>query len=269
LKSRLSIGLTIIKPATAGNEGDGLEFPAPLVSGRFLRREKRFFIHARLDDGTEVVAHTNNTGSMRGCLAEGARLWLSPAANPARKLKWSLEIVEAAAKDDQGRDIHVMVGVNTILANRLVVEAITNGLIPSLAGFESLRTEVRYGSRGSRVDILLATGENRVWVEVKNVSLVEKGHARFPDAPTERGRKHLLELEEMVAAGDRAVLVFCCQRGDAITVGPADDIDPEYGRILRLTASGGVEIIGLSACVRSQEISMESLVPVDLAPFAE
>jgi sugar fermentation stimulation protein A len=244
-----------------------LKFPDPLVRGRVLRREKRFFIHARLDDGTDVVAHTNNTGSMRGCLAEGARLWLSPAANPERKLKWTLEIVEAAAKDNQGRDIQVMVGVNTILANRLVVEAINSGLIPALAGFDSLRTEVRYGSRGSRADILLTTGDRKVWVEVKNVSLVEKGHARFPDAPTERGRKHLLELEEMVAAGDRAVMVYCCQRADAVTVGPADDIDPEYGRLLRQAAASGVEVVGLSACVESQGIVVERLVAVDLAPF--
>ncbi len=245
-----------------------MEFPAPLVRGRFLRREKRFFIHARLDDGTDVVAHTNNTGSMRGCLAEGARVWLSPAANPERKLKWSLEIVEAAAKDNQGHDIQVLVGVNTILANKLVTEAITGGLIPALAGFDSLRTEVRFGSRGSRVDILLAAGDQRVWVEVKNVSLVENGHARFPDSPTERGRKHLLELEEMVAAGDRAALVFCCQRADAFTVGPADDIDPEYGRLLRQAAAQGVEVIGLSACVQPQGITPEHLVVFNLAPFA-
>ena len=246
-----------------------MDFPTPLVRGRFLRREKRFFIHARLDDGTDVVAHTNNTGSMRGCLAEGARVWLSPAANPARKLKWSLEIVEAAAVDGEGRDIQVMVGVNTILANRLVAEAITNGLIPSLAGFDSLRTEVRYGSRNSRVDLLLTKGEKRVWVEVKNVSLVEGGHARFPDAPTDRGRKHLLELQEMVAAGDRAALVFCIQRGDAVTVGPADDIDPHYGHLLRKAAAAQVEIHGLGTRVNPHAIVPERLVEVNLSPFVE
>lgn len=244
-----------------------MNFPAPLVRGRFLRREKRFFIHARLDDGTDVVAHTNNTGSMRGCLTAGARVWLSPAANPARKLKWSLEIVEVAARDVQGRNIQVLVGVNTILANRLVAEAITTGLIPALAGFDTLRTEIRYGSRGSRVDILLTTGRDRVWVEVKNVSLVEDGHARFPDSPTERGRKHLLELQEMVTVGDRAALVFCCQRPDAITVGPADDIDPEYGRLLRQAAAAGVEIFGVGTRVESRAISPERVVEVDLAPF--
>jgi len=245
-----------------------LDFPVPLVSGRFLRREKRFFIYARLDDGTEVVAHTNNTGSMRGCLAEGARVWLSPAANPERKLKWSLEIVEAAAVDRRGRDIQVMVGVNTILANRLVAEAISGGLIPSLAGFDSLRTEVRYGSRNSRIDILLASGDQRVWVEVKNVSLVEGGHARFPDSPTERGRKHLLELQEMVAAGDRAALVFCIQRGDAVTVGPADDIDPEYGQLLRKAVEAGVEIVGINAFVDHQSIVLKRLTKIELKHFS-
>ncbi len=245
-----------------------MDFPAPLVSGRFLRREKRFFIYARLDDGTEVVAHTNNTGSMRGCLAEGARVWLSPAANPERKLKWSLEIVEAAAVDRRGRDIQVMVGVNTILANRLVAEAISGGLIPSLAGFDSLRTEVRYGSRNSRIDILLASGDQRVWVEVKNVSLVEGGHARFPDSPTERGRKHLLELQEMVAAGDRAALVFCIQRGDAVTVGPADDIDPEYGQLLRKAVEAGVEIVGINAFVDHQSIVLKRLTKIELKHFS-
>jgi sugar fermentation stimulation protein A len=247
-----------------GNEGDGLDFPVPLVAGRFLRREKRFFIHARLDDGREVVAHTNNTGSMRGCLEDGARVWLSPAANPARKLRWSLEIVEASTRDIQGRDLQVMVGVNTTGANRLTADAVTAGLIPALAGFDSLRTEVCYGSRGSRVDLLLATGETRVWVEVKNASLVENGHARFPDAPTERGRKHLRELEEMVTAGDRAALIFCCQREDAVTVGPADDIDPEYGRLLRRVAAAGVEIFGLVARVTDRAIIPERLILVEL-----
>ncbi|MEN8008174.1 MAG: DNA/RNA nuclease SfsA [Candidatus Krumholzibacteriota bacterium] len=244
-----------------------MEFPARLVSGRFLRREKRFFIHAVLDDGTKVVAHTNNTGRMSGCLAEGARVWLSPANNPERKLKWSLEIVEAAAVDGEGRDIQVMVGVNTALANRLVAEAITAGMIPGLAGFESLRTEVRYGSRNSRIDILLESGEKRVWVEVKNVSLVEGGHARFPDAPTERGRKHLLELQEMVSAGDRAALVFCIQREDAVSVGPADDIDPQYGHLLRKAAVSGVEIHGLASQVNPQAINSERQVAVDLTLF--
>jgi sugar fermentation stimulation protein A len=244
-----------------------LKFPSPLVRGRFVRREKRFFIHAVLDDGQEVVAHTNNTGRMTGCLFEGGRVWLSPAANPERKLKWSLEIVEAPARDSEGNDIQVKVGVNTSLANKLVAEAITDGLIPELAGFDSLRTEVPYGSRKSRIDILLENGDERVWVEVKNVSLVEKGHARFPDAPTERGRKHLLELQEMAKSGDRAVLVFCIQRSDAVSVGPADDIDPEYGQLVRQVRAAGVEIIGVSAEVAPECINLGLIVPVEVKEF--
>lgn len=241
-----------------------MKFPSPLASGRFLRREKRFFIHAVLDDGREVVAHTNNTGRMTGCLSKGARVWLSPAANPERKLKWSLEIVETAARVKGGDDLPVLVGVNTALANKLVAEAIGADLIPELADFDSLRTEVPYGSRRSRIDLLLEKNDERVWVEVKNVSLVEDGHARFPDAPSERGRKHLLELEEMAAAGDRAALVFCIQRSDAVSVGPADDIDPEYGRLLRRVAAAGVRVYGVRATVGPTRISPECVVPVDL-----
>jgi sugar fermentation stimulation protein A len=238
-----------------------------LECGRFVRREKRFFIHAVLDDGREVVAHTNNTGRMTGCLSEGARVWLSPAANPKRKLKWSLEIVETAARDKGGQDLQVLVGVNTALANKLVAEAIGADLIPELADFDTLRAEVPYGSRRSRIDLLLEKSDERVWVEVKNVSLVEDGHARFPDAPTERGRKHLLELEEMAASGDRAALVFCIQRADAVSVGPADDIDPQYGRLLRRVAASGVQIFGLRAEVGPARISAEHSVPVDLGPY--
>jgi sugar fermentation stimulation protein A len=118
------------------------------------------------------------------------------------------------------------------------------------------------------VDILLTRDKRRLRVEVKNVSLVEKGHARFPDAPTARGRKHLRELEEMAASGDRAALVFCCQRADASTLGPADDIDPEYGRLLRRAAAAGVELVGLTARVNPQGIVPAGTIPLDLTVFS-
>jgi len=236
-----------------------LNFRHPLVRARFLRREKRFLIHATGADGVQLLAHTNNTGRMSGCLFPGNTIWLSPAQNPDRKLKWTLEIVETPAG--------VPVGVNTGLANRLVADAIAAGLIPDLAGFPHLRREVRYGSRGSRADILLAGEAARVWVEVKNVSLVEDGHGRFPDAPTERGRKHLLELQEMVRGGDRAALVFCSQRPDALTLGPADDIDPDYGHLLREAAQCGVEIFGVGCLVSPEAVSVDRNLKIDLRPY--
>ncbi len=233
-------------------------FPEPLVRARFVRREKRFFIYATDAEGNELVAHTNNTGRMSGCLFPGGTIWLSPAQNPDRKLKWTLEITETEAG--------VPVGVNTALANQLVADAIGEGLIPELSGLAGLRREVKYGSRGSRVDILLEDGTEKVWVEVKNVSLVDGGHGRFPDAPTERGRKHLLELMEMVRDGDRAALVFCSQRPDARSIGPADDIDPGYGELLRQAVRAGVEVYGVGCWVNSGGIKVDRVLAIDLEP---
>ncbi len=242
-----------------------MRFTTPLVRGTFLSREKRFTIHARLDDGRRVAAHTNNTGRMRGCLAPGCPVWLSPAANPLRKLKWTLELVETTSDTGPGIAPGVLVGVNTALANALAAEAITAGLIPGLNGDADLRREVPYGQQGSRADILLTGPDGRrTWVEVKNVSLVEDGHARFPDAPTARGRKHLEELEAMVVAGDRAALLFCVQRGDAGSAGPADDIDPAYGSLLRRVAAAGVEVHAVGMEMTPEGIDPARLLPVDL-----
>lgn len=234
-----------------------MQYPQPLLKATFLRREKRFFIYGTDENGRELVAHTNNTGRMTGCLSPAASIWLSPAQNPARKLQWSLELVETANG--------ILVGVNTALANQLVTEAIAAHMLSKLSGFASTRREVKYGSRNSRIDILLNTGDDRVWVEVKNVSLVENRHGRFPDAPSERGRKHLAELMEMVELGDRAALVFCSQRSDADTIGPADDIDPEYGTLLRQAAHCGVEIYAVGCEVTTKGIAVNRKLSIDLS----
>lgn len=238
-------------------------FPTPLTRTRFLKREKRFLIHAEFPDGTAVIAHTNNTGSMRGLLAQDAEMWLSPATNPKRKLKWTLELVRTKEDLSTGVKGGVLVGVNTIMANHLVREALEKGLLPCMTANSSIRPEVKYGAHNSRIDFLITeTDQSRCWLEVKNVSLVENSHARFPDSPTERGRKHLLELEAMVAAGDRAALVFCIQREDALTVGPADDIDPEYGQLLRQVIKSGVEVYGLMC-----EVTPEAILPYKTIPI--
>jgi len=242
-------------------------FPSPLVPARFVAREKRFLVHVTLGDGQQAIAHTNNTGTMKGCLVPGGRVWLSPAANPARKLPWTLEITEVAGP--RPADPPVLVGVNTALANRLVDEAWRQGQLAGLADLTDIRAEVPYGSRGSRCDFLLTSGPvdaptARAWLEVKNVSHVRGGQALFPDAVTQRGRKHLLELAEMAGRGDRAVLIFVVQRGDADRVGPADAIDPEYGRTLRQVAAAGVELVGLRATVRPNCIRPADPLPVRL-----
>lgn len=234
-----------------------MDFAHPLVSGTLLRREKRFLAYVRLDDGREVVAHTNNSGSMKGVSEPGRVVWLSPADNPKRKLKWTWEVVHAGPLD-------VPVGVNTLLPNRLVEEAIAGGLIPELRGYDSIRREVKYGAEGSRIDLLLSGDSGRCWVEVKNATLVEGDRVLFPDAVTARGLKHLRELQLMVAEGDRAALVFTVQRSDARVFSPADAIDPAYGEELRRAAASGVELFAYQADVTREAIVLARPLAIDL-----
>ncbi len=238
-----------------------MRFPSSLVRGVLVKREKRFLVHAVLDDGQAVIAHTNNTGTMLGCNTPDSPVWLSPANDPKRKLKWTYELVESDG---------VLVGINTSVPNRLAVEAVEDGTVTELQGYDRVRTEVRYGAERSRIDVLLERGPEetpqRCWVEVKNVTLVENGVALFPDAVTERGRKHLRELTAMVAAGDRAAMLYVVQRADGEAFSPADAIDPAYGAALREAAAAGVEILAYRAEVSPEEIRLRTPLPVVLEP---
>lgn len=224
----------------------------PLVSGRLLRRYKRFLADVELDDGEVVTAHCPNSGSMRGCALPDSPVRLSRSDNPARKLPYTWELVMADG---------CWVGINTALPNRLAREGIERGIVTELQGYEILRSEVSYGSERSRIDLLLEN-PGRCYIEVKNVTLVENGQARFPDAVTERGQKHLRELMSMVALGYRAVNLFTVQRADARSVAPADDIDPAYGKLLRQAASAGVELLAYQALVTPQEIVLSHSLPI-------
>ncbi len=235
-----------------------MRFPDPLVSGVLLRREKRFLTYVRLDDGSEVVAHTNNTGAMTGCSTPGSRVWLSPAADPKRKLKWTWEIVEVSPG--------VVLGVNTLMPNKIVREAIEAGRVPALSGYDRVRPEQRAVPKGARFDLLLekdaGDGVERCWVEIKSVTLVDGPRALFPDSPSVRGRKHLVELAQRKEAGDRAVIFFVLQRSDALTVSPADAQDPDYGRELRRSMKRGVEAMAWRASVTPEAIELTEELPV-------
>ena len=232
-----------------------MRFPTPLLEGRLLRRYQRFL--ADVDTAAGILtAHCPNTGSMQGCAEPGMRVWLSPATNPARKLAWTWELVEALPG--------VVVGMHTGRSNALVRETIEAGRVPELAGYPTIRPEVKYGE-GSRIDLLLAApGRPDCYVEVKNVTAAVAGHiGYFPDAVTTRGTKHLREMSAMIAAGHRAVLVFCVQRGDVDCVRPADHIDPVYGRTLREALAAGVEVIALGARVSPAGIELERRLAVE------
>ena len=241
-----------------------MQYPAPLVAGVLLRREKRFLTYVRLDDGREVVAHTNNTGAMTGCSEPGSRVWLSPAPDPQRKLRWTWEIVEVAPD--------VLLGVNTILPNRVVREAVEAGRIPALSAYDRVRSEQRAIPEGSRFDLLLEKDVDgaveRCWVEIKSVTLVDLPRALFPDSPSVRGRKHLDELADRARAGDRAVIFFLLQRSDATTVGPADAQDPAYGVALRAALAAGVEAMAWRAAVSPAGIEISEELPVVIPPQA-
>lgn len=232
-----------------------MQFATPLVPGRLVRRYKRFLADVLLDDGTAITAHCANSGSMLGLDAPGNRVHLSRSDNPARKLAWSLELVEVAGR---------RVGVNTALPNAIVAEAITAGVIPQLAGYARLRREVKYG-RNSRIDILLEDDARpRALVEVKNVTLMRAdGRAEFPDAVTARGAKHLEELANEVAAGHRAVMVYLVQYEGCDRFTLARDIDPAYGRAFDAARAAGVEALALACAITQEEIRITGPLPVE------
>jgi sugar fermentation stimulation protein len=182
------------------------------------------------DRGRTVLAHTNNTGSMLGLLRPGSVALLSPAANPARKLKYTLEALSV--------DGH-FVGVNTLTPNRMLRRAFETGAVPELRGFEAMRAEAKTGD--SRLDARLDGPDGSLWVECKNVTMVEDQVACFPDAATERGQKHLRELMALTAAGERAALFFLVQRPDGRCFGPADVVDPVYAALFYEALDRGVE----------------------------
>lgn len=224
----------------------------PLVEGRLVKRYKRFLADVELPDGSVVTVHCPNSGSMKGCNLPGSRVWLSTSPNLKRTLPQTWELVESDG---------FLAGINTCLPNRLTREGIENGTVAELQGYGTIRPEVRYGE-ASRIDLLLEGANGRCYVEVKNVTLVEEGRALFPDAVTTRGQKHLQELMRVVDQGDRGVIFFTVQRGDGHTVSPADAIDPEYGRLLRLAIAHGVEAIAYRAEVSPLEVRLTERLPV-------
>lgn len=234
----------------------GMRYEGLLTSGTLLRRYKRFLADVSFANGLTATAHTPNTGSLLGCCEPGSRVWLRDCASPERKYPWSWELVETR----EG----ILVGINTGLSNRLVREALDAGRLPQLNGYATVRSEVAYGRRGSRIDFLLEHPERpRCFVEVKNVTAaVSERIAVFPDAVSVRAVKHLEEMADIVRAGERAVLVFCVQREDVTAVRPADEIDPYYGAVLRRAVREGVEVIALRGRVEPFGVELTDSIPV-------
>lgn len=235
-----------------------MKLPQGLVPATLIRRYKRFLADVELANGSMITAHVANPGAMTGLQAPGARVWLSLSPSKTRKLPYSWELVEA----DFGNGPE-LVGVNTIHPNAIVAEALANGAIPELAGYASIRREVKYGA-ASRVDFLLEHPDRPpCYVEVKNVHLMRQpGLAEFPDSVTARGARHLEELATMVALGARAVLLFVVQIGSSQRVAVARDIDPAYGRAFDKARAAGVETLAYGCRIGPDEIVLAGKVPV-------
>ena len=214
-----------------------MKLPPP-VFGTLIRRYKRFLADVELDEGGSITVHCPNTGRMTTCAGAGWRVALSDSGNPKRKHRFTWELVHNGT---------CWICVNTGRANQAAAEALRAGVIPDLSGYCDVLREQRFGE--SRFDLMLkrnADSESpadRCYVEVKNVTLLaDDGCYAFPDAVTERGRKHLHELVRAVQAGHRAAMLYVIPRSDGTAFRAAAEIDPKYADALQAAESAGVEI---------------------------
>ena len=227
----------------------------PLLIGTLQRRYKRFLADVRLPDGQAITAHCPNSGSMRACSQPGRPVYLSESDNPRRKLKYTWELIEMPSS---------LVGVNTLVPNRLVLRSAEATLIPELRPYDDVRREVQTAP-GTRLDLCLTGASRRpCYVEIKNCTLVEDGSASFPDARTVRGLKHLHELMRLVESGARGVIFYLIQRMDAARFHPADHIDPAYGQGLRDALAAGVEAMAYDVHIDLTGIRLRRRVDIDV-----
>lgn len=246
-------GVTVRKTKNA-LATEGLAWP-PLLPGTLVKRYNRFIADITLTDGRTISAHCPNSGSMLACCEPGRPVYVSFHDNPKRKLKYTWELIEMPGS---------IVGINTQVPNRLVATSIEADLVPDLNGYHSISREVKTSGK-TRLDILLRNGEkDRCYVEIKNCTLVEDEVARFPDAVTSRGLKHLLELESLVSEGFRCVIFYVIQRMDATIFHPADHIDPAYGKELRRALKHGVEILVYDTQIDLKTIRLNRKIPYRL-----
>lgn len=228
-------------------------FKEKLVHGTLIKRYKRFLADVRLDDGSEIVAHCTNSGSMKSCIEVGAEVYLTPVNDPKRKTKFTWEMIKMNGD---------WIGINTGNPNKLAFEAISAGAISGLKGYKEVKREVKFGD--SRFDVFAENETEKCFVEVKNVTMKEGKYALFPDAVTTRGQKHLKTLMEVKATGMRAVMLYIIQRSDVEIFAPAKEIDPDYTKALKLAFNSGVEVIVMQAKVTPEKIELVRKIPAEI-----
>lgn len=230
-----------------------------LLEGTLIKRYKRFMADIELNDGRQVTAHCVNTGRMEGLTTPGTRVWVSPAQNPNRKLKFTWELAEIDGE---------MIGTNTGFPNQLVRYLLSHKLIPFFQHYDASKPEHKIGP-SHRVDFLLTrdSGKN-LYLEVKNCHLVYPDRvAYFPDSVSERATKHVNALVEETSDEVESAVLFLCQIPNVISVKPSDVHDPVFAEASRKAAKKGLEFYALSVRQTLDQIFIEGAVPVDLTPY--
>lgn len=230
-----------------------MEYNKNIYVATFLERPNRFNAKVILKE-QEIVVHVPNTGRCKEILIPGCQVFIREESNPTRKTKYDLI---GAYKGDKN------ICIDSQIPNKVVREALDNGAVDNLKEYTNILSEKTFGN--SRFDFKLSKENGQeYYLEVKGVTLEENGHSRFPDAPTERGRKHLLELIEVKKTGRGAGVFFLVQIEDVQTFRPNDDTDPKFAQALREAARCGVDVFAYSSIVTKSGIKLDKPLKVML-----
>ena len=227
-----------------------MKFKERLLQGTLIKRYKRFFVDIKHNNKI-ITIYCPNPGSMMGLLNKGNKVWFSKSDNPKRKLKYTLEIIQVEKK---------MVGINTLIANKIVLEALNQKKIKNLAEFDNIKTEVKFSDK-TRFDFLISNNKEKCFLEVKNVTLVRKEKiAEFPDAITSRGTKHLKELIAAKKKGLKSYILYLIQREDCKTFKIAKDIDQEYKIAFSKALKNGVMVLCYDCKLSNEGIKLNNQI---------
>ena len=230
-----------------------MKFKERLLQGTLIKRYKRFFVDIKYKNKV-ITGHCPNTGSMLGLLKKGNKVWFSKSDDPKRKLKYTLQIIEINKKK---------VGINTLITNKIVNEALNLKKIHKLNKFNNVKNEVKF-SENTRFDFLLSNKSEKCFLEVKNVTLLrDKKVAEFPDAITSRGTKHLNELINAKKKGFETFILYLIQRDDCKSFKIAEDVDEEYKIAFRKALKNNVNVLCYACKLTDKEIKINKKIPYD------
>ena len=229
-----------------------MKFTKALIKGKFVKRYKRFFADVKVNKSI-ITAHCPNTGSMMGLLDENNDAWVSRNDDPKRKLKFTLEILKSRNN---------LIGVNTHLANKLVLEGLQNNSFIEFKNLEKIQSEVFY-NKETRFDFLVDKKNQKSFIEVKNVTLIrDNKNSEFPDAVTTRGSKHIKTLVEASKKGYNCYVLFLVQISNCKYFKIAKDIDNEYYENYKNAKNVGVNFIAYNCKIGSKEIKIDKKVKI-------